>query len=281
MRPCFSFTLRSFSIPYRALRQAIKTIANKLKKGGFQTVLVVPPSGGQKYVHDETSRSPTFFLPTFLSLFRFIHFFIACPVGYGVKILRSSRKASRHSAWWPTTIRRLIRGPFGDTFTDTLISKKCLRLRSRVFRVWISFSCSGGPIAPLKWVSDSIESIVPVAKEKSKRKKLLLGLNHYGYDWSRTKGAEAILSSTYVIGHSELKKKLLPSISTEIGSLFVDIWSNWKNIIRLSCGMKNTRNTPTNTSSSSLLSLFSLLSLLRPIHISMDGFCFHFAVRRG
>jgi uncharacterized protein (DUF302 family) len=31
------------------MRQAIKTIAEKLKKDGFQTILVVPPSGGQKY----------------------------------------------------------------------------------------------------------------------------------------------------------------------------------------------------------------------------------------
>ncbi|OWA51355.1 Chitinase domain-containing protein 1 [Hypsibius exemplaris] len=126
----------------KAMRQAIKTIASKLKKDGFQTVLVVPPSGGQNVAGRLRSEDFAFLADS---------------------IVAFSVMTYDHP----------------ETYS------------------------SGGPIAPLKWVSDSLESIVPAAKEKNKRKKLLLGLNHYGYDWSRPKGAEAILSSTYL---EQLKK---------------------------------------------------------------------------
>lgn len=55
---------------------------------------------------------------------------------------------------------------------------------------------SAGPIAPIKWMIDSMSSILS-DKEKNKRRKLLLGLNHYGYDFTKTTGANAIVGITY------------------------------------------------------------------------------------
>ncbi|GAV03212.1 hypothetical protein RvY_13671 [Ramazzottius varieornatus] len=121
----------------RAMRNAIKTIADKMSKDGFETILVVPPSGGEN-------------LP---GRFRTEDF----------NFLASSVKA------------------FSVMTYD----------HPRTYS-------SAGAIAPLPWVIDSIESIVPEAKEKSKRKKILLGLNHYGYDFSRKSGANALTSSAYL-----------------------------------------------------------------------------------
>ncbi|XP_055346778.1 chitinase domain-containing protein 1-like [Paramacrobiotus metropolitanus] len=120
----------------RAMRNMIKIVADKLKSAGLQSILVVPPSGGQK-TPGRLKNEDFLFLADSIALFSVMTY--DHPLTYS----------------------------------------------------------NAGPIAPLQWMVDSMESIA-TDKEKSKRKKLLLGLNHYGYDFTPKAGANAIVGTTFL-----------------------------------------------------------------------------------
>ena len=45
------------------------------------------------------------------------------------------------------------------------------------------FFCSPGPVAPLHWIKECVLSLVP-DDQSPNRKKILVGLNFYGYDYT-------------------------------------------------------------------------------------------------
>jgi chitinase domain-containing protein 1 len=67
------------------------------------------------------------------------------------------------------------------------------------------FSASGpGPNAPLQWMKQCVETLVP--QPGPLRKKILLGLNFYGYDFSS--GPEAVIGNRYIDLLSKYKPKI-------------------------------------------------------------------------
>ncbi|XP_062507525.1 chitinase domain-containing protein 1-like isoform X2 [Corticium candelabrum] len=74
------------------------------------------------------------------------------------------------------------------------------------------FSSSGpGPNAPIQWMRQCVEKLVPTAGPL--RQKILLGLNFYGYDYSS--GPEAIIGNRYI----ELLKQHKPKLKWDSESL--------------------------------------------------------------
>jgi len=66
--------------------------------------------------------------------------------------------------------------------------------------------CSPGPNAPLPWITHAVLSLIPAEHRAQYARKVLLGLNFYGYDFAKGAGHEAVLG-TYSI--NQIRKLFL------------------------------------------------------------------------
>jgi hypothetical protein len=67
------------------------------------------------------------------------------------------------------------------------------------YQIYSSVNCRPGPNSPFKWVRDCVKILTP--KENSPiRRKLFLGFNFYGNDYSPT-GGGPIVGSQYDLYH--------------------------------------------------------------------------------
>ncbi|KAE8748253.1 hypothetical protein FOCC_FOCC005092 [Frankliniella occidentalis] len=113
-----------------------------------------------------------------------------------------------------------IRGPqtiFGNRHFDLLADT--VTAFSIMTYDYSSSQRNPGPTSPLQWMKESVELVVP-QNENSKRAKILLGMNFYGYHFT-SGGPEAILGNQFVDLTKSLKGKM--KLDRESEENFVEI----------------------------------------------------------